>query len=161
MALSFADELREWDRAWQAAPEPDAPLEDGTYATLLTDATIIRGKQDPGQLFLRCEFTTLEDERTVPVLIALTTDDPKRMAFTKRTLRRMGFEASRLSELPATLPGWVGLPFEIAVQTRNGYRNIYVNRRLDPGILSQRMPAQPPADTAPATDVPLPDDVPF
>jgi hypothetical protein len=159
MSNPYTDELRDYDRLWQETPEPDAPLPDGTYATLLTDAEILRGKQDPGQLFLRLEFTTLEDERMVSILITLTSDDAKRMAFTKRTLRRMGFEASRLSDLPEVIGGWVGLPFEVAVSTKNGYRNVYVNRRLDPAMLPQRAPqaVSPPA----GADVPLPDDLPF
>lgn len=147
--MGFREELMEWDDDFRRAPEPDEPLPDGTYTAQLLTADIVRGKNDPALLYLKCEFGVAggeQDGRTTSVLQALNPGEAKRMAFTKRFLRTLGYDAPSLAALEDWLPHAVGCGYEIQVKTNGQYVNVYVNRR-----------APLPDEASPA----FPDDLPF
>jgi hypothetical protein len=128
----YANELSEYDGAFLDAPDPDAPVPDGRYEARVTEATIVRGVKDPSQLFfkLTVEIPALAGA-TTSNLFPLTTADAKRMAVTKRLLRRLGYTHDLLSLLEDALPTFEGRLVEIEVRSNGNFQNVFVIRRLE------------------------------
>lgn len=146
----FHEELQEMDTMFQAAPEPNAPMEDGTYTAIVVNPSIIRSKNDPSLLFLKLELGIeggTHDGQTVDVIQALNPSEQKRVLYLKRFLRTLGYDAPTLSGLDDWIPTLIGRSYEIVIKTNGQYQNIYINRRVESKT--------PPADGE------LPDDLPF
>jgi hypothetical protein len=129
----FSEELNEWDEAFADALEPDAPVPDGTYTAQLITADIVRGTQEMSRLYLSCDFGIQggpHDGQVAHVLQVLNPDDPKRMTFTKKFLRTLGYDGGNLSGAEAWVPTVLGHTYEIQAKTNGSYHNIYVNRRV-------------------------------
>lgn len=144
----YFDELQDMDTAFQAAPEPDAPIPDGTYTALILNPSIIRSKNDPSLLFLKLEMGIEggpQDGQTVDVIQALNPSDQKRVLYLKRFLRTLGYDQPTLSALEDWMPQLIGRAYEIVVKTNGQYQNIYINRRVE----------------SPKAGAELPDDLPF
>lgn len=132
MPRQYANELSEYDGVFLDAPDPDAPVPDGRYEALVMEAAIVRGVKDPSALFLKLsvEIPALGGA-TLSNLFALSTHDTKRMAITKRVLRRLGYTQDLLSLLEDALPTFEGRAVEIEVRTNGQYQNLFVIRRLE------------------------------
>ena len=126
-------------------------MPDGKYTALVTESAIIRGTKDPEDLFVRIGFDVVggpADGRSTDILQRLTVTEEKRVAFLKKFLRNLGYDAPSLSALEAWLPTLVGKGFELVVKTNGQYQNTYINRRVEI-----------PSDGT--TGTPLPDNLPF
>lgn len=132
----FTDELRDLDSLFGTTPEPDisgAGVPDGIYTTALITADIIRGTQNPEDLFLKCEFGVeggASDGNMIHLLQRLTVTENNRMSFLKRLLRTLGYEEDSLSGLEDFLTKALGRYYEVKVATKGQYTNIYVNRQM-------------------------------
>ena len=130
----FAEELQEMDAIFQGAPEPDAPIPDGTYEAAILNPSIIRSKNDPSLLFVKLEMGIEggdHDGQTVNVIQALNPADQKRVFYLKRFLRTLGYDEPTLSPLEEWLPALIGRAYEIVVKTNGQYQNVYINRRVE------------------------------
>lgn len=149
----FSEELQEMDMLFQAAPEPDAPIEDGTYTAVILNPSIIRSKNDPSLLFFKLELGIeggTADGQTVDVIQALNPAEQKRVLYLKRFLRTLGYDESTLSGLEEWMSTLIGHYYEIVVKTNGQYQNIYINRRVEPKASAhEELPEH------------LPDDMPF
>lgn len=148
----FTDELRDLDSLFGTAPEPDVNgvgVPDGIYRASLITADIIRGTQNPEDLFLKCDFGVeggVADGNMIHLLQRLTVTENTRMNFLKRLLRTLGYEEDSLSGLEDFLGSALGRYYEVKVATKGQYTNIYVNRQMP-------NPSETPSD--------FPDGLPF
>ena len=129
----FTDELAEMDAEFANAAEPDAPLPDGRYTAQLITCEIVRGTTNTSSLFLACDFDVKggdHDGTLAHVLQALNPTEEKRLAFTKRFLRTLGYQGGNLSGIEDWIPTVIGHTYEIQAKTNGQYQNIYVNRRV-------------------------------
>lgn len=147
---------------------PDESIPEGDYQAEIVRFDFFEGKQTP-DLYLKTEMAIRHDpeyEGEVVEAIHNLTDTGK-IKWTRKFFATIGYTGD-VSELPARLGDFVGLPVAISVKysdrineyTGERYRNVFVNRRL--GEL-QAPATDVPADTESFASRPVAsdDDIPF
>ena len=123
--------LTDLDDAFERAPGNDGEAPDGNYVVRVDHVGIRETRK--GNRIMEWRLVVLDSEYEGAELrkISVLRND-QTLTYLKRDLLTCGIQLERLSELPERLHELLGLKLEVAVKTRNGFKNVYLNRCLRP-----------------------------
>lgn len=116
----------------ETSMEQSFALPDDRYEIVISDVRLFYSQLS--QLMLLWELTVKKPLAYVnyPIKRYSCIASPSNVEWLKRDLLRCGLDLKRLSELPSHLEDLKGVQLNVTKRTKDGYENIYFNRRIHP-----------------------------
>jgi hypothetical protein len=131
VAEKIQTHLATFDQTFEAVQMEDSlVLPDNSYEVVIDNARLFYSKYDQLTLLWRLTVQKPLAYSNYPIRRYSRIATPSNIKWLKQDLSRCGLELKRLSDLPHYLDNLHGVQLAITKRTKDGYENIYFNRRI-------------------------------